>query len=695
MTPDLCTLGKAVGGGFPLSVFGGRRDIMDRLMPKGDCQHSGTYNGHPSRSRPAWPRCGAYRSRASTTTFTRWPTGSIAACKRMLRAHGIAGRVQGLGARFGIYFGVDERGPQLPRHAAHHDREQMLRFIAAAIDDGVYFHDYGGAACHHGFCAAMTLADVDEALCAARSGTGHGCRPGITTRRHKLVRTSCASPSASSGRKPTPSTRCRPRGATSRSSASSAARRSSSSLPTPTNWAASSSRCGAGRSSPRSSAWCGLPAWPSGRATPRDVRPGCATSWSRRSQRRCRSTPCCWRCTARWWPTDAPDVEGEVLAALRDLIGPTMPLVATLDLHANVTERMVRAADALVLYHTAPHIDVFETGQRAAAVLRRILVDGARPVTAFGRRFPRWSRPSGPTRRTRPASATICSAGCSSSNARRACSPPAWRPCSRGSTFPSWAPRCSSSPTATPSSRERLPPDWPTSSGAAARLSARAGAAGRGGSRRHANRDGLTVLTDSADATTSGAPGRQHLAVARAAEIRLAAAGAGDAGRAGGGRRGRPARRGRRSIAARRRRARPALFAADRLDGAGRASVRRPLRPVGPPGAQPADRHGAVGRVAARQRARRRHLAQRTALRAAVVPGGRLRSVRRAGAGGQEPLRLSRRLCGAAPARSSWSPAPGCAPADFWHYDYPQIDRPLWPWDEIDAWQAEPLIFAR
>jgi len=40
----------------------------------------------------------------------------------------------------------------------------MLKFIAAAIRHGVYFHDYGGAACHHGFCAAMTLADVDEAL---------------------------------------------------------------------------------------------------------------------------------------------------------------------------------------------------------------------------------------------------------------------------------------------------------------------------------------------------------------------------------------------------------------------------------------------------------------------------------------------------------------------------------------------------
>jgi hypothetical protein len=40
----------------------------------------------------------------------------------------------------------------------------MLRFIKAAIDHGVYFHDYGGGPCHHGFCAAMTLADVDVVL---------------------------------------------------------------------------------------------------------------------------------------------------------------------------------------------------------------------------------------------------------------------------------------------------------------------------------------------------------------------------------------------------------------------------------------------------------------------------------------------------------------------------------------------------
>jgi len=78
-----------------------------------------------------------------------------------------------------------------------------------------------------------------------------------------------------------------------------------------------------------------------------------------------------------------PDVEGAVLEAVRQLIGPRVPLVATLDLHANVTQRMVRNADALVLYHTAPHIDVFETGQRAGQLLRRILIDGVRPSMAF------------------------------------------------------------------------------------------------------------------------------------------------------------------------------------------------------------------------------------------------------------------------------------------------------------------------
>lgn len=78
-----------------------------------------------------------------------------------------------------------------------------------------------------------------------------------------------------------------------------------------------------------------------------------------------------------------PDVEGEVLQELRARIGPDVPIVATLDLHTNITREMVQAADVLVMYHSMPHVDIFETGQRGAEALQRMLFEGARPTTAY------------------------------------------------------------------------------------------------------------------------------------------------------------------------------------------------------------------------------------------------------------------------------------------------------------------------
>jgi len=163
VTPDLCTLGKAVGGGYPLSVFGGRKDIMDRLMPTGDCQHSGTYNGHPVVVAAALAAIKAYREPGFYEHIHAVAKKLYEGMNALFRCHRVAAQVQGLGARFGIYFGLSG-APRNYRDAVHHQRDQMLRFIKLAIENGVYFHDYGGAACHHGFCAAMTLADVDEAL---------------------------------------------------------------------------------------------------------------------------------------------------------------------------------------------------------------------------------------------------------------------------------------------------------------------------------------------------------------------------------------------------------------------------------------------------------------------------------------------------------------------------------------------------
>jgi microcystin degradation protein MlrC len=75
------------------------------------------------------------------------------------------------------------------------------------------------------------------------------------------------------------------------------------------------------------------------------------------------------------------DGEGELLARTRSLVG-SVPLVASLDLHANVTGRMVAAADALVAYRTYPHLDMALTGARAAALIERMR-RGARPAKAL------------------------------------------------------------------------------------------------------------------------------------------------------------------------------------------------------------------------------------------------------------------------------------------------------------------------
>ena len=57
------------------------------------------------------------------------------------------------------------------------------------------------------------------------------------------------------------------------------------------------------------------------------------------------------------------DGEGEVLARVRKVIGKDLPLVVSLDLHANVTPEMVEHADALIAYRTYPHIDMAVTGR--------------------------------------------------------------------------------------------------------------------------------------------------------------------------------------------------------------------------------------------------------------------------------------------------------------------------------------------
>ena len=77
------------------------------------------------------------------------------------------------------------------------------------------------------------------------------------------------------------------------------------------------------------------------------------------------------------------DGEGELLARVRRLVGPELPVVASLDLHANVTPEMVALSDGLVAFRTYPHVDMAETGARAAQLLDYCIKTSRKPHKVF------------------------------------------------------------------------------------------------------------------------------------------------------------------------------------------------------------------------------------------------------------------------------------------------------------------------
>ena len=79
------------------------------------------------------------------------------------------------------------------------------------------------------------------------------------------------------------------------------------------------------------------------------------------------------------------DGEGTLLERIR-AIAPHTPIAVSLDLHANVTDRMVRNCTVIAGYKTYPHVDGYESGELAASILWRHLRGEIRPVMAWGNR---------------------------------------------------------------------------------------------------------------------------------------------------------------------------------------------------------------------------------------------------------------------------------------------------------------------
>lgn len=80
---------------------------------------------------------------------------------------------------------------------------------------------------------------------------------------------------------------------------------------------------------------------------------------------------------------DLPDVEGEIVRRIRERTGASVPVVLTLDLHANISPQMTEHADLIVGYDTYPHVDAYERAVEAVQLLARTIRGDIRPVIAL------------------------------------------------------------------------------------------------------------------------------------------------------------------------------------------------------------------------------------------------------------------------------------------------------------------------
>jgi len=163
VTPDICTIGKSLGAGLPLSAIAGRADLMDRFKPVGDVAHSGTFNApllnvlaglvfvRQIQQPDFWQRMDALGGQF-------YP-----ALDDIVRSSPVPVRIQHHGSRFGMVFGTREP-VRCYRDALCHRRDQMLEFCRQTTERGVYFHDYGGGPCHHGFSLAHSDEDIAQVL---------------------------------------------------------------------------------------------------------------------------------------------------------------------------------------------------------------------------------------------------------------------------------------------------------------------------------------------------------------------------------------------------------------------------------------------------------------------------------------------------------------------------------------------------
>lgn len=168
VTPDLVTLAKALGGGFPVAALAGRSEIMECLNPSGPVVMSGTYTGALIPVSAAVECLRMMSEPEFYSVLNSKAEAFYAEINTMFDRHGLPGHLRGIGARFALYFGVEnpEDDYVFRSTSAAFSPELHSRFVDLALQKGLYFLDTGfpHAPTHYGITAAHSEAELEWAL---------------------------------------------------------------------------------------------------------------------------------------------------------------------------------------------------------------------------------------------------------------------------------------------------------------------------------------------------------------------------------------------------------------------------------------------------------------------------------------------------------------------------------------------------
>lgn len=156
VTPDMTTMGKIIGGGFPAGAFAGKREIMELVAPQGPAYVAGTFAGNPVSASAGLAQIDLMARDGNYSGLERSSDRLVASIRDALEDGRVPGCVNSVGSMFSVYYGPDRVRNGTDAQKA--DRALFGRMFRYMLDHGVYLAPSALEDCF------MSTAHDDEAV---------------------------------------------------------------------------------------------------------------------------------------------------------------------------------------------------------------------------------------------------------------------------------------------------------------------------------------------------------------------------------------------------------------------------------------------------------------------------------------------------------------------------------------------------